>query len=83
MDFGVPVERHRTEHRVGLTPRGARTLVELGHRVFVETQAGDASHFPDAAYLDAGAEIVFRRLHEASGFHNYYWKCRPVPQAAS
>ncbi len=61
MDFGVPVERHRTEHRVGLTPRGVRTLVALGHRVFIETQAGDASHFPDAAYLEAGAEIVFRR----------------------
>ncbi len=61
MDFGVPVERHRTEHRVGLTPRGVRTLVDLGHRVFVETGAGDASRFPDADYLAAGAEIVFRR----------------------
>jgi len=61
MDFGVPVERHRTEHRVGLTPRGVRNLVDLGHRVFVETGAGDASRFPDASYREAGAEIVFRR----------------------
>jgi alanine dehydrogenase len=61
MDFGVPVERHRTEHRVGLTPRGVRALVDLGHRVFVETGAGDASRFPDSTYREAGAEIVFRR----------------------
>ncbi|MDM7915595.1 MAG: alanine dehydrogenase [Candidatus Eisenbacteria bacterium] len=61
MDFGVPLERHRTEHRVGLIPRGARILVDLGHRVFVETGAGEASRFPDAAYREAGAEVVFRR----------------------
>ncbi len=61
MDFGVPLERHRTEHRVGLTPRGVRILVDLGHRVFVETGAGEASRYPDAAYREAGAEVVFRR----------------------
>jgi alanine dehydrogenase len=61
MDFGVPLERHRTEHRVGLTPRGVRILVDLGHRAFVETGAGEASRFPDSAYREAGAEVVFRR----------------------
>ncbi len=60
MDFGVPLERHRTEHRVGLTPRGVRVLVDLGHRVFVETGAGEACRFPDAIYREAGAEVVFR-----------------------
>lgn len=60
MDFGVPLERHRTEHRVGLTPRGVRILVDLGHRVFVETGAGEACRFPDASYREAGAEVVFR-----------------------
>jgi alanine dehydrogenase len=60
MDFGVPIERHRTEHRVGLTPRGARVLAVLGHRGFVESGAGAASRFPDADYREAGAEVVFR-----------------------
>jgi alanine dehydrogenase len=36
-------------------------LVDLGHRVFVETGAGEAARYPDAAYRDAGAEIAFRR----------------------
>jgi alanine dehydrogenase len=61
MDFGVPLERHRNESRVGLAPRGVRILTDMGHRVFVETGAGDASRFPDAEYRDAGAEMVFRR----------------------
>lgn len=61
MDFGVPIERHRTEHRVGLTPRGVRILADMGHRVFVESGAGEASRFPDSAYREAGAEVVFRR----------------------
>lgn len=23
-------------------------------------------------------ELTFRKIHEGSGIHNYYWKCRPV-----
>jgi alanine dehydrogenase len=61
MDFGVPLERHRNENRVGLSPRGARILTDLGHRVFVETGAGAASRFPDSEYREAGADLVFRR----------------------
>ncbi len=61
MDFGVPLERHRTEHRVGISPRGVRILADMGHRVFVETGAGESSRFPDPAFREAGAEIVFRR----------------------
>jgi len=61
MDFGVPLERQRTEHRVGLTPRGVRILTDLGHRVFAETGAGEACRFPDTAYREAGAEVVFRK----------------------
>jgi alanine dehydrogenase len=61
MDFGVPLEKHHAEHRIGLTPQGARVLADLGHRVFVESGAGEASRFPDAAYRESGAEVVFRR----------------------
>lgn len=60
MNFGIPLEKQRTEHRVGMTPRGVRILRDLGHRIFVQTGAGDACRFDDIAYRDAGAEIVFR-----------------------
>ncbi len=41
-----------------LLPAGAKALVEAGHKVLVETHAGEQSGFPDHEYQDAGAEIV-------------------------
>jgi 3-hydroxy-3-methylglutaryl CoA synthase len=53
--------------------------LEGGGRVFLSMTDGD----PEEVKIGMSAEIVFRRLHEGSSFHNYYWKCRPVPEAAS
>ncbi len=58
MIIGVPREIKDHEARVGVTPAGAKALVEAGHTVLVETQAGALSGFPDHDYQDAGAEIV-------------------------
>ncbi|MCK9860903.1 alanine dehydrogenase [Paenibacillus sp. ATY16] len=58
MEIGVPKERKSAEHRVALTPGGVYELVKHGHRVFVESEAGAASGFPDEQYRAAGAIIV-------------------------
>ena len=58
MIVGVPREIKDNEARVGVTPAGVKALVEAGHKVLVETRAGDLSGFSDADYQDAGAEIV-------------------------
>ncbi|MFI5381005.1 MAG: alanine dehydrogenase [Tepidisphaerales bacterium] len=58
MRVGCPHEIKPDEYRVGLMPVGAETLVKAGHQVFVETQAGVASGFPDEAYRKVGATIV-------------------------
>uniref|UniRef100_E6QJT5 alanine dehydrogenase n=1 Tax=mine drainage metagenome TaxID=410659 RepID=E6QJT5_9ZZZZ len=58
MIIGVPREIKDHEARVGVTPAGAKALVEAGHVVLVETHAGALSGFPDHEYQDAGAEIV-------------------------
>ncbi len=58
MIIGVPKEIKDHESRVGVTPAGARALVEAGHKVLVQTGAGDLSAFPDDEYQNAGAEIV-------------------------
>jgi alanine dehydrogenase len=58
MIIGVPKEIKSQENRVALVPGGAQQLVEHGHKVLVETQAGVGSAFDDQEYLDAGAEIV-------------------------
>ncbi|HXF51988.1 MAG TPA: alanine dehydrogenase [Dehalococcoidia bacterium] len=58
MIVGTVRERKVEEHRVGLTPEGARALVSEGHRVLVETGAGADAGFPDEAYASGGAEIA-------------------------
>ena len=58
MRIGVAKEMKPDEHRVALTPAGARELVERGHEVAIETGAGIGSAFPDAAYQAVGARVV-------------------------
>ncbi len=58
MRIGVPKEVKVHEYRVGLVPGSVRELVLHGHEVLVETQAGAAIGFPDAAYAAAGARIL-------------------------
>ena len=55
---GVVRERGPGERRVALTPDGVGRLRALGVRVVVEKGAGDEALFPDAAYQEAGAELV-------------------------
>ena len=62
MDLGIPKETRAGEHRVALSPSGVKSLVQRGHRVWLETGAGaDAGH-PDAEYQSAGATVAFSRL---------------------
>jgi alanine dehydrogenase len=63
MDIGIPREIRLREHRVALTPSGVRALVQKGHRVWVETEAGTAAGHPNAEYQAAGAQIAYSR-HE-------------------
>ena len=63
MIIGVPREIKDHEARVGVTPGGAKALVESGHTVLVEMHAGEQSGFPDHEYQDAGAEIVGEAGH--------------------
>ena len=63
MDIGIPKETRLREHRVALTPSGVRTLVQKGHRVWVESDAGLAAGHPNADYQAAGAQIAYSR-HE-------------------
>ena len=37
---------------------------------------------PDKVAIGMPLEMTFRRIFEASGFRNYYWKCRPVVSSA-
>jgi alanine dehydrogenase len=58
MLIGVPKEVKDRESRVGIVPAGVKALTEAGHRVLVETRAGELSSMPDGEFQQAGAEIV-------------------------
>ena len=60
MRVGVVTELKSDEHRVALTPAGARELVERGHEVLVEAGAGVGSALPDTAYVAVGARLTTR-----------------------
>lgn len=58
MKIGVPKEIKDQEYRVGLTPAGVKTLVNLGHSVAIENDAGARIGFSNEMYRASGAEIV-------------------------
>ncbi len=59
MRYGIPKETLFEEKRVGLTPGGVDALVRAGHTVYIETNAGEGSHFSDDEYRNAGGQIVY------------------------
>ncbi|MFW7419985.1 alanine dehydrogenase [Vagococcus fluvialis] len=58
MKIGIPKEIINNENRVALTPPFVKTLVDKGHEVVVETNAGLGSGFTDEEYVTNGAKIV-------------------------
>jgi alanine dehydrogenase len=58
MIIGVPKEIKDHEARVGIVPSGVTALREAGHRVLVQTQAGQGSAITDDEYRAAGATIA-------------------------
>ncbi|WP_422743134.1 Re/Si-specific NAD(P)(+) transhydrogenase subunit alpha [Mycobacterium sp. WMMD1722] len=57
MLIAIPRESQPGETRVAATPQTVEQLIKLGYSVAVESGAGAASSFADAAYVEAGAEI--------------------------
>lgn len=58
MIIGVPKEIKEQEFRVALLPSAAYQLVQRGHQVLVERDAGAGAGFPDTEYTKAGATIL-------------------------
>ena len=58
MRIGIPKEIKNNENRVAITPAGVVALVNAGHEVLIEMNAGLGSSFTNEAYQQAGAVIV-------------------------
>lgn len=57
--IGIPRETSFQENRVALVPDAVALLVNNGHRVVLETNAGKMANFQDNDFSEAGAEIVY------------------------
>jgi len=57
MRVGIPKERKCQENRVGATPVQVAAIIEAGHKVCVEHDAGKAAGYPDNVYEASGARI--------------------------
>ncbi|MBI2919079.1 MAG: 3-hydroxy-3-methylglutaryl CoA synthase [Chloroflexi bacterium] len=54
-----------------------QSVVDFGHngaRVYTTMTDRD----PGQVQAEMPVEMTFRRFREAAGFHNYFWKCRPL-----
>ena len=58
MKIGVPREIKDKEFRVAVTPAGVADLVEHGHQVFIEADAGEGIGIPDSDYAAVGASVL-------------------------
>jgi alanine dehydrogenase len=58
MIIGVPKEIKKNENRVAITPGGVENVVQEGHQVLIETQAGVGSGFVDELYRNSGATVL-------------------------
>ena len=58
MRIGVVRETRGDERRVAATPETVKKLIDKGHELLVEREAGLSSSIPDADYTAAGAHLV-------------------------
>ncbi len=65
--IGIPKEISFQENRIPLTPLSVALLINNGHEVMLESNAGQAANFSDKDYSEQGAQIVYdtKKLYEA------------------
>ncbi|CAI8396250.1 MAG: Alanine dehydrogenase 2 [Polaribacter sejongensis] len=57
--IGIPKETYLGEKRVCLTPDAVSALCAHGHRIVIETGAGENANYSDKEYAEAGAKISY------------------------
>lgn len=59
--IGIPKEDTFSENRIPLTPEAISVLVQNGHQVQVEHNAGEHAFYSDKDFSDAGAKIAYEK----------------------
>ncbi|MDR1437327.1 MAG: alanine dehydrogenase [Candidatus Symbiothrix sp.] len=81
LQVGIPRENFKGEKRLAFTPEAVDMLEDAGHRIFLEKGAGSGVNYSDAAYSEAGAEIVSRE--QVFGCDLIFKIAPPVPEEIS
>jgi alanine dehydrogenase len=56
--IGIPAETDETESRIPLTPEAVELLVNQGHEIIIEKDAGRLVNYTDHQYSEKGGQIV-------------------------
>ncbi len=56
--IGIPRETTYQENRIALAPEAVAVLVQNGHKILVESRAGENAFFTDREFAEAGGEVV-------------------------
>ena len=59
MNIGIPKEQTFRERRVALNPAGVQSLVEVGHTVYIEKDAGALARYSNEEYERVGGRVVY------------------------
>jgi alanine dehydrogenase len=59
--IGIPKETHLQEKRICLTPDAVAALTNHGHRIILESGAGEGANYTDNEYSEAGAKISYSK----------------------
>ena len=59
LHIGIPKEIRFQEKRICLTPDAVGTLVAHGHKILIESGAGEGANFSDQDYAEVGAQITY------------------------
>ena len=61
--IGIPKETSFQENRISLTPEAVSVLIANGHKVIMESKAGEGASYSDRDYSECGAKIVNNKKH--------------------
>lgn len=56
--IGIPKENQYQEQRICLTPDAVNAITSNGHKVLIESGAGEGADYTDLDFINAGAEIT-------------------------
>jgi len=59
LQIGIPKEIRFQEKRICLTPDAVGTLVAHGHKILIESGAGEGANYSDHDYAEVGAQITY------------------------